>query len=372
MDLSGSQYEQLTDALLQAFPSQARLRRMVRYRLGMNLSAISMGDDLTSIVFGLIEEAEAGGWTAELIVAACRSNPSNPLLRDIAQALELAPSIPPKLELQRIIEKANAFLDVATWRNRLGEIENKVCCIELKSGGTLLSGTGFLVAPDVVITNHHVMKPVIDTINNPAGKPHAKPSDVILRFDYKRTADGQVIDLGSEYGLRGDDWLIDWSPMSPVDDIPEPKDSVPEPDELDYALLRLDGAPGDKAVGKAEPGAPKRGYVGLPTQPADIRPGMPVSIVQHPRHEPLKLAISTEGICYINSNGTRVTYRTNTERGSSGSPCFTINWELIALHHAGDPEYSANHNPEYNQGIPIRAILALLEKRGLSHVLGTS
>ena len=42
-----------------------------------------------------------------------------------------------------------------------------------------------------------------------------------------------------------------------------------------------------------------------------------------------------------NANNTRVRYRTNTEEGSSGAPCFDKDWELVALHHSGDPNYEA-------------------------------
>ena len=31
-------------------------------------------------------------------------------------------------------------------------------------------------------------------------------------------------------------------------------------------------------------------------------------------------------------------YRTDTEPGSSGSPCFNDPWELVALHHSGVPD----------------------------------
>jgi V8-like Glu-specific endopeptidase len=64
---------------------------------------------------------------------------------------------------------------------------------------------------------------------------------------------------------------------------------------------------------------------------------------------------------------TRVRYRTNTEGGSSGSPCFDADWNLIALHHLGDPNFST---PTYNQGIPFTAIVDLLEKREKKHLLG--
>ena len=78
---------------------------------------------------------------------------------------------------------------------------------------------------------------------------------------------------------------------------------------------------------------------------------MPIMIVQHPKAEPLALAVDTLGVQSLNANKTRVRYNTNTESGSSGSPCFNINWGLVALHHYGDPLYD---QARYNQGIPSR------------------
>jgi V8-like Glu-specific endopeptidase len=81
---------------------------------------------------------------------------------------------------------------------------------------------------------------------------------------------------------------------------------------------------------------------------------------------PLKLAMETQAIMGLNQNSTRVKYRTNTEPGSSGSPCFDADWNLVALHHLGDPNFS---KPEYNQGIPFMAILDALEKADKKHLL---
>jgi V8-like Glu-specific endopeptidase len=80
------------------------------------------------------------------------------------------------------------------------------------------------------------------------------------------------------------------------------------------------------------------------------------------------LGMDMDSILGENDNGTRLRYRTNTEHGSSGSPCFDCDWNLVALHHYGDPAY--HKNPEFNQGIPIRAIRQLLESRGKAGDLG--
>ncbi len=249
--------------------------------------------------------------------------------------------------MERIVKKTNSFLDVNTWREQLGKIEAQVCRIEITQNNNFQSfGTGFLIAPNVVITNYHVIEPVILS--------QATPNNVILRFDYKKLPEGKVINPGTEYRLLEDDWLIDKSPYV--------ENSSPTLDGLDYALLRVDGVPGEETIAKNDPNASQRGWINLPKEPYyKFLPDTPLLIVQHPDAKPLKLAFDTEAIININENGTTVKYKTNTEPGSSGSPCFDINWNLVALHRSGDPSY----NPAYNAGSPFSAICARLEKQGL-------
>ena len=77
------------------------------------------------------------------------------------------------------------------------------------------------------------------------------------------------------------------------------------------------------------------------------------------------------GVIGLNENGTRLKYKVNTEGGSSGAPCFNTTLDLLALHHSGDPNFDPAHKPQYNEGIPIDAIVKLLtERRKLNQVGG--
>ncbi|WP_375490861.1 effector-associated domain EAD1-containing protein [uncultured Nostoc sp.] len=354
MRLTGQQYKQLTDALIEAFPEQIRLAEILRFRLNKNLNAYAMGNDLKAIVFRLIQSAEAEGWVDELIAGARESNPGNPKLFVLAQELNLATPMPSELiargSLERIIKKTNSFLNVNTWRETLGKLEPQVCRIEITKKNNYRSfGTGFLIAPNVVITNYHVIEPVL--------LQEATPNNVILRFDYKQV-EGKIINQGTEYRLMADEWLIDQSLY-----LSDKENRLPTPDELDYALLRLDGVPGKEAIGtKADPSSPERGWIKLTPEIYEFVPDTPLFILQHPQGEPLKLGFDTESIIGINENGTTVKYKTNTEHGSSGSPCFDINWKLVALHHSGDPAYEG---AKYNAATPISAICSRLDRQGL-------
>ena len=120
--------------------------------------------------------------------------------------------------------------------------------------------------------------------------------------------------------------------------------------DLDYALLPVDGSPGGDQVATRF-GTVPRGWL-LPVK-HNIEIDSVIFILQHPHGDYLGVAV--DRVTKVTAN--RVQYRTNTNVGSSGSPCFNQDWELVALHHAG--ENSAR--PTWNQGIPFKAILARQE-----------
>ena len=191
-----------------------------------------------------------------------------------------------------------------------------------------------------------------------------------FRFDYKLSSDGSTLNTGTLFKLVSSDWLVDASPYAEF----ERKgysEAVPAEDELDFALVRLDGAPGTQPVGgaKGDDGS-RRGFIHVPGEVPDPKPGDAVLIMQHPAGEPLNFAINTESVVSLNANGTRLLYRTETLPGSSGSPCFSLEWELLALHHYGDRNFKGFHDEGYFQGVPITKIIEHLKTKGLHDLLG--
>lgn len=246
-------------------------------------------------------------------------------------------------------------LNVGLWREQLFKLEGRVCRVEV---GTGTMATGFLVGPDVLLTNYHVLRAVIENQS-----PSAK---VRFRFDYRVLANG-IESQGVLASLHPTDWKIDDSPYAEAEAKNRPDEALPTVDQLDYALVRLDRPIGNEPLNQASPNL-IRGWIPLPTTAPAITPNMPILILQHPNKEPLKLAFDTAGVIKIYENGTRVRYATNTDSGSSGSPCFDVNWNLVALHHYGDPAF--DHVPSYNQGIPINMIRDRLKRNGKDGVLG--
>jgi formylglycine-generating enzyme required for sulfatase activity len=92
MKLTGPQFKQIQDALLDAF-NEASLRRTVRVGLGEDLPQIADGENLTDVAFNLVTWVEQQNRIAELIVAAVAEIPSNRLLSRLAAAASAWPEL---------------------------------------------------------------------------------------------------------------------------------------------------------------------------------------------------------------------------------------------------------------------------------------
>lgn len=357
---TGEQHRLLANAVERAFPGYDDLAMFVRYRLDLNLpSVVAPVHKLSIVVFELLKQQRAEGHLLRFVASARAARPDNPELAFAAASLGLATQTPSRPELESIIRRTSVPFDVAVWRQQLARREACVCRVEVAGPRGPGFGTGFLVGADLVLTNHHVVAPLLSD-GRAAGTPPR------FRFDYKALGDGTTVAPGIEVTAAAD-WLVDASPHSPIDTQPLPKNGVPEPGELDYALIRLARPAGDEPIEigpGTEPGAPARGCIEVRREDWPFESGRTLYILQHPRAAPLKLAMELDADLLCNENRTRVRYATGTEPGSSGSPCFNERWELVAMHHAGDPAASDLFPPRYNEGIPISAIVALLESRG--------
>jgi hypothetical protein len=219
IELNGPERAKLRDAILSAYPSWGDLQIMVSDQLDESLPQISAQANQRHVAFNLIEWARARGRLAELIEGARRSNPDNNQMFVFVQKLGLASTDAKKSILEKVVGQNTTFLDVAAWRAQLTRSEWRVCRVDLDGSG---NGTGFLVGPDAVLTNHHVVSSAIDGNRN--------PNTITCRFDYKLAPAGDVISNGESFQLA-DDWLIDSLPPSPVDVVPDPKPNNPSDED---------------------------------------------------------------------------------------------------------------------------------------------
>ena len=192
-------------------------------------------------------------------------------------------------------------------------------------------GTGWLITPTLLVTNHHVLN-ARSAVEGPA--PQAGVEDLslqaaatVVRFDY----DAESAD-GVEVACSGvEAWSVD----------------------LDYAVLRLAESPG-------RAGLPLR-WAALD---AKIDDNVPVNVIQHPNGMAKRIGLRNNVV-----HGTterEIRYFTDTQRGSSGSPVLTDDWVVCALHRSSrqvDVKFQGKTSAHVNVGTQISAVLADLAER---------
>jgi endonuclease G len=163
-------------------------------------------------------------------------------------------------------------------------------------------GTAFLVAPDVLVTNNHVIE---------TGAFAAKCE---AQFGFELDDSGKLLD-GSRFRLRPDRFFA-------------------TSEELDYTFIGVEPRSDSGAVTEAF------GWNRLLAYPGKILIGQPISIIQHPSGGPKKFVERSNELRDLLA--VHAHYTTDTQPGSSGSPVFNSRWEVVALHHMGIPRISGN------------------------------
>ena len=303
------------------------------------------------------QRANAHGALDRVLVALATRFPDRPDARTLALRLSAMPGWTAPLAghglepgtLEKLTSRGNPFVDVAAFGRVFVEAERCVCQVRC---GEASVGTGFLVAPGLVLTCHHVVAAHL--------RGEVIADEVEVRFDYRFGIDGSDPQPGSWIGIDSD-WTIPNAPHSAADISLQ---GDPADGELDYALLRLAQEPGTKVPpGHGSP----RGWIDVSQDRSLPAPEAPILIAQHPAKEdnsgqlPLVLAFATPGFEKPNANGTRIAYRPSTRPGSSGSPVFGPKGTVIALHHnRGQIDPTAPDLHLNNRGIPLAKIRAHL------------
>jgi endonuclease G, mitochondrial len=246
----------------------------------------------------------------------------------LAQAIERAPipipeSRSPDALLEAIINTADfvgtRYLDAGVAAARaVGRIVIKDDC-----GRLVGYGTGSMISPDLMLTNHHVL----DTAQAAATSQ--------VEFDYQDGIDGKLLSV-TTFGFDPDRFFL-------------------ADEALDFAIVAVRARTTELAP---------FGFNRLIESDGKALVGEFVTIVQHPRGEKKQVALRENRI--IDGPEGFVHYCADTEPGSSGSPVFNDQWEVVGLHHAS---VRAPEHPEFggvlNEGIRVSAILGVVKGRPL-------
>jgi endonuclease G len=172
------------------------------------------------------------------------------------------------------------------------------------SGSSLGFGTGFMVSPRLLMTNHHVLGSIGE----------ARTSQV--EFDYQNDRHGNLLPT-VRFSLEPEtffmtDQKLDFTLVA-VRELSEGKASLKR-----YGWIRLIGSEGKAVLGES------------------------LNIIQHPHGEPKQLVLRSNELVDLFAHYAH--YVGDTDPGASGSAAFNDQWELVALHHAGVPKTDSNGN----------------------------
>jgi endonuclease G len=178
--------------------------------------------------------------------------------------------------------------------------------IRTSPGRTAGFGTGFMVSPRLMLTNNHVLE-------SPEIAKHSE-----IEFDYQYNRSGRLLPVVA-YGLEPQTFFI----TSP---------------ELDYSLVAVK----ERSVNGID--LKFYGWSQLLEEQGKILIGKPLNIIQHPKGEAKQIVLRHNHLIDLLPDETFAHYLTDTEPGSSGSPVYNDQWEVIALHHSGVPKVDAAGN----------------------------
>lgn len=166
-----------------------------------------------------------------------------------------------------------------------------------ENGRELPLGTGFLVSPSLLMTNHHVLT---DTDS---------ARQCYVEFDAQVTVDN--------------------TPQPPTRLELAPDTFFTADEHLDFALVSVVAGPDGRPPGETF------GWNRLSAQTGKLVIGEPVNVIGHPMGRLKEIAVR-DNMLQVRLDDF-LHYKTDTEPGNSGSPVFNDQWEVVALHHSGVP-----------------------------------
>jgi endonuclease G len=206
-------------------------------------------------------------------------------------------------------------LQSVNYLERGARVARAVCRLSIRNrGGRPIGyGTGFLVAPGLLLTNNHVFPD--------AGFAGAS----FAEFDYA------LDPLGLPRAVS----IVEL----------EPQRFFATSEQLDFSLVATrsttrDGLPLDTF-----------GWLPLIAQTGKVLEGEWLTIIQHPDGDPKMVCVRENRL--LKRDDDVLWYSTDTMGGSSGSPVFNNDWQVVALHHSGVPDTDANGNWLTWQGEPF-------------------
>lgn len=174
--------------------------------------------------------------------------------------------------------------------------------VVIREGGRPVGfGTGFMVSPRLLLTNNHVLEDA------------AIARGSLIEFDFQQAGRGGLLPV-RRFRLQPDVFFL-------------------TDESLDYTLVAAAEASEDQVP------LSRFGWSRLVGEEGKALIGDPLNIVQHPQGRAKELVVRSNQLVDLLDDFAH--YVTDTEPGSSGSPVYNDQWEVVALHHSGVPDTDA-------------------------------
>lgn len=220
------------------------------------------------------------------------SDAIRPMVDEPERIGELSPKV-----LEQIIGESRDFLSVE-FLERGWRACSAVCrTVSHLGDGRVKYGTGFLVSPRLLMTNHHVL----------ATPDEASITSVEFNYQMK----GGVTLPAYSFTLDPDMFFLSDA-------------------GLDFTIVAV------TATSREGRALSEFGYCPLEGLEGKIMVTEPANIIQHPAGRAKEVVVRQNRLLHLLPNFAQ--YEADTEPGSSGSPVFNDQWEVVALHHSGIPK----------------------------------
>ncbi len=157
------------------------------------------------------------------------------------------------------------------------------------------NGTGFMVSPRVMVTNNHVLPDENAAREN------------LVQFGYATSDEGGIV-APIEFRFAPNELFL-----------------TSDREELDVTVVAVE------PLNQRQEKVQAFGWTTLLDDDGTYRDFERVNIIHHPEGQPKRVSLRQNFL--VHSENRYVHYLTDTEHGSSGSPVFNDEWEVIAVHH---------------------------------------
>ena len=281
-------------------------------------------------------------WLRNVITLLAAGTPQEPIFQRALDDVQRGASGSPRIDTAALPERAEALVhedDMVPFGFMSGGVAAarsvaKLMVPRFENGQQLgpepviYLGTGWMIGPELMITNHHVINARND------GEPAALPAD----FEKQALATTGLFDF-NDANVAG----VEFSALELLASDPT----------LDYALLRV------PANDRTRLPLAKAAVTKAPNQ------SMPVNIIQHPGGQSKKFGIRNNLVSA--ATDTELRYFTDTLRGSSGSPVLDDKWTVVALHRAAafaeGVKFNGRPTAWVNVGTQIHAVVSDIKAR---------